>query len=214
MTVPLPADGDTSWGNGDWASYVQTRITTTLDGKADSGHTHAESGVPTTRTITTTAPLTGGGDLTANRTLAVSAANTTTAGVSRLATTAETTTGTSSALAVTPAGVKAVADTKANATIAANLQTGTTYTLVAADAGRAVEMSNAAANTLTVPASVFTAGQVVEVYQAGAGQTTIAAGSGLTLRAPDGAKLAKQYASASLRFRSATEAVLAGNTTT
>lgn len=98
------------------------------------------------------------------------------------------------------------------ATVTANTQTGTAYMAVAADAGKAVEMNNAAANTLTIPANVFTAGQIVEVFQAGAGQTTIVAGSGLTLRAPDGGKLAKQYASASLRFRSATEAVLAGNT--
>lgn len=133
------------------------------------------------------------------------------AGLVELATAAETITGTDTTRAVHPAGVKAVADTKAAAVIAANLQTGTAYTLVAADAGKAVEMDNAAANTLTVPASVFTAGQVVEIFQAGAGQTTVAAGAGLTLRAPDGAKLAKQYASATLRFRSATEAVLAGN---
>jgi hypothetical protein len=42
-------------------------------------------GVPTTRTISTTAPLTGGGDLSANRTLAVSDATTLATGVIQLA---------------------------------------------------------------------------------------------------------------------------------
>ena len=37
-------------------------------------------GVPTTRTISTTAPLSGGGDLSANRTLSIATANTTTTG--------------------------------------------------------------------------------------------------------------------------------------
>lgn len=63
--------------------------------------------VATTRTISTTAPLTGGGDLSANRTLAVSAASDTASGVVELATTAETGTGTDTARAVTPAGGKA-----------------------------------------------------------------------------------------------------------
>lgn len=47
-------------------------------------------GVPTTRTLTTTAPLTGGGDLSANRTLTVSDASTTAKGVVELATDGET----------------------------------------------------------------------------------------------------------------------------
>lgn len=50
-------------------------------------------GVPTSRTISTTAPLTGGGDLTADRTFAVSAATTDAAGVVELATSAEETAG-------------------------------------------------------------------------------------------------------------------------
>ena len=50
-------------------------------------------GVPTTRTISTTAPLTGGGDLSADRTLAVSAATTTAQGVVELATDGEASAG-------------------------------------------------------------------------------------------------------------------------
>lgn len=58
--------------------------------------------------------------------------------------------------------------------IVANVQTGTTYTLVASDAGAEVQMNNASANTLTVDASVFSAGDYILVRQTGAGQTTIA----------------------------------------
>src|SRR5205823_5984502 len=67
----------------------------------------ADPGVPTSRTISTTAPLTGGGDLSANRTLAVSAASETASGVVELATAAETATGTDNVRAVHPAGAAA-----------------------------------------------------------------------------------------------------------
>lgn len=46
--------------------------------------------VPTSRTISTTAPVTGGGDLSANRTFAVSAATTSATGIVELATDGET----------------------------------------------------------------------------------------------------------------------------
>lgn len=63
-----------------------------------------------------------------------------------------------------------------------NAQTGTTYTLVAADAeNKLVTMSNASAITLTIPPSVFTAGQQINVASIGAGLTTFAAGSGVTI---------------------------------
>jgi hypothetical protein len=91
--------------------------------------------------------------------------------------------------------------------------TGST-TLIASQSGAVIEMNLGTANTVTVPANVFQAGQVVEVCQVGAGLTTIAAGTGLTLRcqgktAP--VALAGQWAGARIRFRSPTEAVLEGN---
>lgn len=101
--------------------------------------------------------------------------------------------------------------------VLANSQTGTTYTLTGSDAGKVIEMTNAAANTLTVPpnsAVSYPVGTVIEVFQGGAGQTTVAAGSGVTLRAPNGARIAAQYGSASLRKRGSDEWVLAGNTST
>jgi hypothetical protein len=85
------------------------------------------------------------------------------------------------------------------------------YTLVAADNGKVVEMNKATANILTVPSGVFTAGQQVLVTQYGAGQTTLV-GSGVTLRSDGGKlKINTQYSSATILFISATEAYVSGN---
>jgi hypothetical protein len=63
-----------------------------------------------------------------------------------------------------------------------NAQTGTTYTLVAADATyKLVTCSNAAAITVTIPPSIFTAGDTINVQSIGAGITTFAAGVGVTI---------------------------------
>jgi len=86
--------------------------------------------------------------------------------------------------------------------VTANRQTAS-YGLVLADAGLVVEMNVASANNLTVPLNstqAFPVGTVIEVFQYGAGQTTILATGGVTLRS-SGAKLklSAQYAAASLR---------------
>ena len=62
-----------------------------------------------------------------------------------------------------------------------NAQSGTTYTLVASDSGALVTANNASAITITVPPSIFSAGQVITVQQIGAGQVTFAQGSGVTI---------------------------------
>lgn len=81
-------------------------------------------------------------------------------------------------------------DAKTSKLISLNAQTGTTYTLVLGDADKLVEMNNAAANTLTVPPNssvAFSTGTQIIVVQKGAGTTTIAAGSGVTLLSKDSA---------------------------
>lgn len=65
--------------------------------------------------------------------------------------------------------------------LAFNAQTGTTYTLVASDSSKLVTTSNVAAVTVTIPPSIFTAGEQVNVQSIGAGITTFAAGSGVTI---------------------------------
>lgn len=77
-----------------------------------------------------------------------------------------------------------------------NAQTGTTYTLVLGDAGNIVTMSNASANTLTIPPNssvAFPVGTQIDIAQKGAGKTTIAAGAGVTINNTNKA-LAAQYA--------------------
>jgi hypothetical protein len=72
--------------------------------------------------------------------------------------------------------------TSASAQLNFNTQTGTSYTLVAADAeNKLVTLSNAAGITLTVPPSIFTAGQQINIAQIGAGQVTFAQGAGVTI---------------------------------
>lgn len=97
-------------------------------------------------------------------------------------------------------------------------KTGTTYTFTLADAGTVVEGSNAAAQTFTVPPNStagFSIGSDIEIVQMGAGQITIAAGAGVTIRSRGAAlKSAGQYAVLSLRKRATDEWVLTGDATT
>lgn len=82
-----------------------------------------------------------------------------------------------------------------------NYQTGTSYTLVLTDAGKSIDMNNSSANTLTVPPNssvAFPVNTMIYVNQRGTGQTTIAAGSGVTINTPDGLKIRKQWAMAAL----------------
>ena len=69
----------------------------------------------------------------------------------------------------------------AKVNLALNAQTGTTYTLVAADSGKLVTTSNASAVTVTIPPSVFAAGEQINVQSIGAGITSFAAGAGVTI---------------------------------
>lgn len=79
-----------------------------------------------------------------------------------------------------------------------NDQTGTSYTLDLDDGDPAVwvRLTNASPITLTIPpnsTTAFPVGTVVNGSQMGAGQVTITPGSGVTLRAAPGAKIAEQY---------------------
>lgn len=98
---------------------------------------------------------------------------------------------------------------------AQNAQTGTSYTLALADAGKVVERNNASANTTTVPPNssvAFPIGTLIEVYQGLAGTSTIVAGAGVTIRSRGGSLVsAGQYATLGLRKRAADEWVLAGD---
>jgi hypothetical protein len=92
-----------------------------------------------------------------------------------------------------------------------NAQTGTTYTLVSADANnKLVTLSNASAITLTVPNGVFTTGQQINIQQLGAGQVTVAS-DGTTVITGTGTKLRTQYSAATLVCTSSNNFTLIGD---
>ncbi len=83
-------------------------------------------------------------------------------------------------------------------TLTFNAQTGTTYTLVLADAaGKLVTCSNAGPITVTIPPSVFSSGQQINLQQIGVGQVTFAQGAGVTITSTGATasapKITKQY---------------------
>jgi len=87
--------------------------------------------------------------------------------------------------------------------LAMNSQSGTTYTLALSDASNAwVTGSNAAATTVTVPPSVFSTGDQINVQQTGAGQITFAQGAGVTITlaatTSSAPKIRARYASATV----------------
>lgn len=120
-----------------------------------------------------------------------------------------------STLGVNPQGGAATVAARITAveTQVHNPQTGTSYTLVASDAGKLVTLTNGDAITLTVPAATFSAGQRVDIAQRGAGAVTVV-GSSVTVNAPPGGSLVLQgqYAYCSLVFISASVADLVGAT--
>jgi hypothetical protein len=82
-------------------------------------------------------------------------------------------------------------DAVATAMIAINAQTGTTYTTVLADDGKLITCDNGSAIALTIPPNSSVAygiGTQINIMQLGAGQVTITAGAGVTLRS-EGSKL-------------------------
>jgi hypothetical protein len=81
-------------------------------------------------------------------------------------------------------------------------ETGTTYTLVAGNLNQLVTLNNASPITLTVPPSVFSAGDVINIAQIGAGQVTLAQGAGVTITSTGASasapKLRARYSAASI----------------
>ena len=98
--------------------------------------------------------------------------------------------------------------------IATNAQVGTTYSLVLADDGKVVEVSNASPITVTVPLNssiAFPVGTQILVLQTGAGQITLAGAVGVTVNATPGLKLRAQWSSATLIKRATDTWVAVGD---
>ena len=87
-------------------------------------------------------------------------------------------------------------------TLSFNAQTGTTYTLVAADLGKIVTLSNTSGITLTVPPSVFSTGNIINIQAINTGQVTLAQGAGVTITSTGATstapKLRARYSAASI----------------
>lgn len=87
-------------------------------------------------------------------------------------------------------------------TISTNAQTGTSYTLALSDAGKIVEMNNAAANLVVIPLNstvAFPVGTKIDIIQTGAGATSASIVSGVTLNSESGKRtINAQWQSASL----------------
>lgn len=116
----------------------------------------------------------------------------------------------------TSGAVTVSADTTvvAPVTLSTNAQTSS-YALVLSDAYKIVEMNVATGNTLTVPTNAshaFPVGTQITVIQTGAGQTTLAGTSGVTVNSKDGnLKIAGQWGSATLIKRATDTWVAIGN---
>lgn len=201
----------TNLGLGSAATHPATDFLQTANNLSDVTPATARTNLavpPNTRLVSAGTGLTGGGDLSADRTISMPAVGT-----------AGTYGDSTHSLTITTDAQGRVTAVTANAiagsTVTANTQTGTAYTLVLGDAGEVIEMNNAAANTVTIPPNssvAFPVGTIIEVLQYGAGQTTIAAGVGVTLRSPAGkTKTAVQYSSATLRKRATDEWMLEGD---
>jgi len=98
--------------------------------------------------------------------------------------------------------------------LARETQTGTTYTFVAGDRGKYVTMNNGSAQTVTVPPNsgvALAVGTQIQVIGLGAGEITMVAGSGVTLRYTPGLKLRAQYSSCTCIKIATDEWILVGD---
>jgi hypothetical protein len=97
-------------------------------------------------------------------------------------------------------GVTGATGPSGDPTLTINAQTAS-YTLVLSDASKLVEVSDSSGNTLTVPLNssvAYPVGTQINILQTGAGQTTIAGTSGVTVNSGIGLKLRAQWSAATL----------------
>lgn len=112
-----------------------------------------------------------------------------------------------------PTGATGATGPSGDPTLTINAQTAS-YTLVLSDASKLVEVSNASANTVTIPLNssvAFATGTQINVLQTGAGQTTIAGTSGVTVNGTPGLKLRAQWSACTLIKRATDTWVVVGD---
>jgi len=165
--------------------------------------------VPTARKINTLAPLSGGGDLSADRTLTISAFTSSASGIVPPS-------GGDASVFLCADGTWKVPASASGAPIRRplNSQTGTTYAPVAVDENTMVTLANAAAITVTMPSDAtqaFPIGAEVDFLQLGAGQVTFAAGSGATVNGTPSLKTRAQYSACTAKKIAANAWVMIGD---
>jgi hypothetical protein len=122
---------------------------------------------------------------------------------------------TSTSLAPTANALKSVYDLSERKALTINTQSGTTYTLVAADAdSKMVQFTSSSSVTVTVPSATFTAGQQINLTRYGTGSVTIQGGAGVTVNATPTLVLRAQYSAATLVCIDSTTFVLYGDLST
>ena len=183
-------------------AQAATAIGTLTTTKAD-----AAAVVPTTRTLTTTAPLTGGGDLSVNRTLDISVFNLTTKGAVPPPTTA-----TGRYLKDDGSWSEPLASQVRRPV---NVTTAATYAPVLADENTMVSFNGATGVTVTVPSNAtvpFAIGAEIDfLWQSINGQGTFVAGSGATLNGTPGLKISARFGKVTLKKIAASNWVVYGN---
>ena len=93
-----------------------------------------------------------------------------------------------------------ISDGSVTSNVSINAQTGTTYTTVLADRSKLVTLDNASAVTVTIPPNssvAYPTGTKIDLLAKGAGQVTVAAGSGVTVNSAQSLKLRAQWSAAS-----------------
>jgi hypothetical protein len=122
---------------------------------------------------------------------------------------------TSTSLAPTANALKSVYDLSERKALTINTQSGTTYTLVAADAdSKMVQFTSSSSVTVTVPASTFTAGQQINLTRYGSGSVTVQGAAGVTVNATPSLVLRAQYSAGTLVCIDASTFVLYGDLST
>lgn len=115
-----------------------------------------------------------------------------------------------------PIGTNAEQDTDEDVGLLVSTYTDS-ITLALTDASKVIEMNKATAVSVTVPPNAdvaFPIPSFLDIAQIGAGQVTVVAGSGVTIRSKSGnLKIAAQYGAASLYKRATNEWVLIGDLT-
>lgn len=98
-------------------------------------------------------------------------------------------------------------------TVTTNARTAS-YTIDVSDNNKLIEMGVGSANNLTVPpnsTAAFPIGSQINILQTGSGQTTVVAGSGVTVNGTPGLKLRAQWSYATLIKRAENTWVLVGD---